>query len=277
VEVGLFFTQDRALLKAAFLPSYKEKKFRVTENELGKINKGLPIPFYYQISDILLQKIAAQEVRPHQQIPSEEKLAGVFEVSRLTVRQAIQKLVNEGKLYRKRGHGTFVAEPKIERKVAKLSSVAEDMERAGLKPGSVILEKKIILPEEEERSVLRLKSAEKVLEVKRLRLANDQPIAIGRSLIPVNLYTGLADETFAGVVSLTRFLEEKYGLRIGYAHQKIQAVNATQEQAKLLKIKKGTSLLHMNRLFFTPDQKPIGIFETFYRGDRYIFTSTLYP
>ena len=96
----------------------------MTENELGKINKGLPIPLYYQISDILLRKIAAQEVRPHQQIPSEEKLAGVFEVSRLTARQAIQKLVNEEKLYRKRGHGTFVAEPKIERKVARLSSVA---------------------------------------------------------------------------------------------------------------------------------------------------------
>jgi GntR family transcriptional regulator len=249
----------------------------VTENELGKIDKGLPIPLYYQISDILVQKIAAQKVRPHQQIPSEERLAGVFEVSRLTVRQAIQKLVNEGRLYRKRGHGTFVAEPKIERKVARLSSVAEDTEKAGLKPGSVILEENIILPEEEERNILRLKAGERVLEIKRLRLANDQPIAIGRSLIPVSLYPGLAGETLAGVVSLTRFLQEKYGLRIGYAHQKIQAVNATAEQAKLLKIKKGTCLLHMNRVFFTPDQKPVGIFETFYRGDRYIFTSTLYP
>ena len=249
----------------------------MTEKELGKIDKGLPIPLYYQISDILLQKITAQEIRPHQQIPSEEKLAGVFEVSRLTARQAIQKLVNEEKLYRKRGHGTFVAEPKIERKVAKLSSVAEDMERAGLKPGSVILEKNIILPKEEERSVLGLKAKEKVLEIKRLRLADHQPIAIGRSLIPVSLYPGLADETLAGVVSLTRFLEEKYGLRIGYAHQKIQAVNATPEQAKLLKIKKGTSLLYMNRVFFTPDRNPVGIFETFYRGDRYIFTSNLVP
>jgi len=155
--------------------------------------------------------------------------------------------------------------------------VAEDMEKAGLKPGSVILEKKIILPKGDERSVLRLKSGEKVLEIKRLRLANRQPIAIGRSLIPVRLFPGLAEETLAGVVSLTRFLKEKYGLRIGYAHQKIQAMNATQEQAKLLKIKQGTCLLHMNRVFFTPDQNPIGIFETFYRGDRYIFTSTLYP
>ena len=249
----------------------------VTEKELGKIDKGLPIPLYYQISDILLQKIAAHEVRPHQQIPSEEKLAGVFEVSRLTARQAIQRLVNEGKVYRKRGHGTFVAESKIERKVAKLSSVAEDTEKAGLKPGSVILEKNIILPKAEERSILRLRAEEKVLEIKRLRLANHQPIAIGRSIMPVSLFPGLADETLAGVVSLTRFMEEKYGLRIGYAHQKIQAVNATPEQARLLKIKKGTSLLHMNRLFFTPDQKPVGIFETFYRGDRYIFTSTLYP
>ena len=261
-----------------------EKKLQATVRgssaagkNLGSLNKGVPIPLYYQINDIILRKVEAKEFLPHQQLPSEDELASIFEVSRMTVRQAILKLVSEGKLYRQRGQGTFVAEPKIERKVAKLSSVAEDMERAGLKPGSVILEKNIILPKEEERSVLRLKAEEKVLEVKRLRLADHQPIAIGRSLIPVSLYPGLADETFAGVVSLTRFLEEKYGLRIGYAHQKIQAVNATPEQAKLLKIKKGTSLLYMNRVFFTTDQDPIGIFETFYRGDRYIFTSTLYP
>ena len=101
--------------------------------------------------------------------------------------------------------------------------------------------------------------------------------APGRSLLPLRLYPGLSREKFLGIVSLTRFLEEKYGLRIGYAHQKIQAVNASQEQARLLKIKAGASLLHLNRVFFTPDQRPLGIFENFYRGDRYIFTSTLYP
>lgn len=250
---------------------------RMMPNNLGEIVKGIPIPLYYQICDLLLRKIEKGQFRPHQQIPTEEELTANFEVSRMTVRQAINKLVNDGMLYRKRGRGTFVGEPKIERKVAKLSSVAEDTEKAGLRPGSVILEKKIIQPTEEERTMLRLKSQEKVLEINRLRLANDQPIAIGRSLIPLSRFPNLSREEFAGVVSLTRFLEEKYGLRIGYAHQKIQAVNATPEQAKLLKIKKGTSLLHLNRVFFTPDQNPVGIFENFYRGDRYIFTSTLYP
>ncbi len=253
------------------------KGSRMTQNNLGEIVKGIPIPLYYQISDLLLRNIEKGQFRPHQQIPTEEELTANFEVSRMTVRQAINKLVNDGVLYRMRGRGTFVGEPKIERKVAKLSSVAEDMKRAGLEPGSIILEKNIIEPTEEERTVLRLNSEEKVLEIKRLRLANDQPIAIGRTLIAVSLYPDLVREEFAGVVSLTLFLAEKYGLKIGYAHQKIQAVNASGEQARLLRIKKGTSLLHMNRVFFTPDEKPIGIFETYYRGDRYIFTSTLYP
>ena len=249
----------------------------MTRKDLGKINKELPIPLYFQIGDILLRKIAAGKVRPHQQIPTEEELTAIFEVSRMTVRQAISKLVNDGLLYRRRGRGTFVAEPKIERKVAKLSSVAEDTERAGLKPGCIILDKKILQPTEEERTILRLKTQEKILEIHRLRLANDKPIAIGRSLIPVNLYPGLVKETFKGVVSLTRFLEKNYGLKIGYAHQKIQAVNASREQSRLLKIREGTSLLYINRVFFTAEQNPVGIFETFYRGDRYIFTSTLYP
>ncbi len=250
---------------------------RMMHKNLGEIVKGIPIPLYYQITDLILRSIEKGKYRPHQQIPTEEQLTANFQVSRMTVRQAINKLVSDGVLYRRRGRGTFVGDPKIERKVAKLSSVAEDMRRAGLKPGSIILERKIVHPTEEERNVLNLKPEETVLEIKRLRTANDQPIAIGRTLIPVSLYPGLVKETFLGVVSLTQLLKKKYGLKIDYAYQKIQAVNATENQARILKIKKGTSLLHMNRVFVNPNQTPIGIFETYYRGDRYIFTSTLYP
>ncbi len=245
-------------------------------NNLDPIDKSNPIPLYYQISDILLRKIEGKEFKPHQQIPTEEELTSIFQVSRMTVRQAIVKMVNEGILYRKRGHGTFVAEPKIERKVAKLTSATVDMEEAGLKPGAIILHKKVINPNEEERNILRLSPADRALEVLRLRLANGQPIAISRAVISLKKYPRMAEADLEGIVSLTQFMEEHCGCKIAYADQKIKAVNASIEQSRFLKIKKGTSLLHLNRVFYNYDRDPIGIFESFYRGDRYVFTSTLY-
>ncbi len=246
------------------------------DRNLGPIDKNSPIPFYFQITDILLKRIKEGKFKPHQQIPTEEELTAIFQVSRMTVRQAISKMVSEGILYRKRGHGTFVGEPRLERKVARLTSATVDMEEAGLKPGAVLLERKVIRPSEEERSILNLGEEDHVLEVVRLRLANEQPIAIGRAVIPTRSYPELVKANLEGVVSLTQFMEEHCGCKIAYAHQKIRAVNATSEQSRLLKIKKGTALLHLNRVFYTNDHQPIGVFESFYRGDRYVFTSALY-
>lgn len=243
---------------------------------LGSLNKGVPIPLYYQINDIILRKIEAGDLRSHQQLPSEDELSSIFEVSRMTVRQAVIKLVNEGKLYRQRGQGTFVAEPKIERKVAGFSSFNKDMEARGLKPGSVILQKKAVKPGKEIRYILNLQAEEKVMEIIRLRLANGQTIGIGKAVIPVKVCRSLLEENLEDGVSLIQFMEEKGGCKIAYGEQKIQAVQADSYQAKLLKIEKGSPLLHLNIVFYSNGQAPIGIFETFYRGDRYVFTSTVY-
>jgi GntR family transcriptional regulator len=244
--------------------------------DLGNIDRSVPIPFYYQISDILLKKIESREFLPHQQIPSEDQLASIFGVSRMTVRQAISSLVNNGKLYRKHGHGTFIAEPMIERKVARLSSVTVDIEEAGLRPGSIILQKRVVKPPEKVQGLLKLKEGDEILEILRLRLANEEPLAIGKARIPVKLFPRLVEADLEGVLSLTQYLEREFGCKIDYAEQSIQAVSADSYQAKLLKIRRGASLLHLSRIFFTNDHVAIGIFETFYRGDRYIFTSTLY-
>jgi len=198
-------------------------------------------------------------------------------VSRMTTRQAVLKLLNEGKIYRKRGQGTFVAEPKIERKVARLTTFEGDMKGAGLRPNAVIIQKNTIKAVDKVKKILKLGKGEPVVETIRLRLANDQPIAIAISVVPVKVCPRLEEETLEGVISLTTFMEEKYGLKIAYAEQKIQAIDADSYQSKLLKIKKGNPLLHLHRVFYSSDHTPIGLFESFYRGDRYVFTSTLYP
>jgi GntR family transcriptional regulator len=246
------------------------------QNDLGKLDKAVPIPFYYQITDILLRKIESKEYKPHERIPSEDEFAAIFNVSRMTVRQAVLKLVNEGKLYRRQGYGTFVAEPKIERKVAKLTSATLDIKEAGLEPGSIILERNVLTPAEEVRRMLSLGSGDEIIEIIRLRLADGEPIAISRAILPVRIFPQLVTAGLEGVLSLTQFLEQEYGCKIAYAEQKIQAVSADSYQSKLLKIKRGSPLLYLNRIFHSNAQSPIGIFDSFYRGDRYIFTSTLY-
>ncbi len=248
----------------------------MNEQELGKINKNIPIPLYYQISDLLLRKIASKDLLPNQQIPSEKELASAFDVNRMTVRQAIIKLVNEGVVFRRRGHGTFVSEPKIERVVARLLNFNTDMRESGLEPSSVVLQKKIIQAPDEVRDLLKLKKGETLVKVIRLRLANDKPIAISKSMVPTSVCPKMAEENLDNVESLTRFLEEKGDCKIAYAKQKIQAVDADSYRAKLLEIKKGSPLLHLSRIFYTNEHYPLGVFDSFYRGDRYMFTETLY-
>jgi GntR family transcriptional regulator len=246
------------------------------KNTLGEIDQNSPVPLYYQIHNIILEKIDAKEFVPHQQIPSEDELASMFEVSRMTSRQAVLKLLNEGRIYRKRGQGTFVAEPKIERKVARLTTFEADMKEAGLRPKAVVIQKNTIKAVDEVKKVLKLEEEEPVVKTVRLRLANDQPIAIAISVVPVKVCPSLEEETLEGVISLTMFMEEKYGLKIAYAEQKIQAIRANSYQSKLLKTKKGNPLLQLHRVFYSSDHTPVGLFESFYRGDRYVFTSTLY-
>ena len=129
---------------------------------------------------------------------------------------------------------------------------------------------------DEVKKILKLGKGEPVVKTVRLRLANDQPIAIAISVVPVKVCPGLEEENLEGVISLTMFMEEKYGIKIAYAEQKIQAIDANSYQSKLLKTKKAIPLLQLHRVFYSSDHTPIGLFESFYRGDRYVFTSTLY-
>ena len=177
------------------------------------IDKRSPVPMYYQIMRQLLEKIQGGEFAVDTTLPPERELAQTYKVSRMTVRQAIIELVNEGILVRRKGIGTFVAPPKLEQALSRLTSFTEDMAQRGMKAGAKVISFAEIVPKPVIRKTLALETGDKAYECVRLRLADDVPMALETTTLPVSLCPGLTAQDLENY-SLYRLLAERWGLRL---------------------------------------------------------------
>ncbi|MEI4789406.1 GntR family transcriptional regulator [Bacillus sp. FJAT-53060] len=237
------------------------------------IDKQSPIPMYHQIMENLKKQIEDGTLSPDTLIPSEREYAERFGISRMTVRQALSNLVNEGYLYRQKGKGTFVSRKKFEQPLQGLTSFTEDMRQRGLKASSHLIDFKRIACPEHLRPALQLSNSDTVYELKRIRLANDEPMAIETSYIP---------ETFAGdftkahlTGSLYEYIENNTGLAIAHAKQELEATVASKEEAHLLSISTGTPVLSIARTTYFQNDLPFEFVLSVYRGDRYKLIHTM--
>lgn len=234
------------------------------------IDKRSPVPMYYQIMRQLLEKIQGGEFAVDSTLPPERELAETYKVSRMTVRQAIIELVNEGILVRRKGIGTFVAPPKLEQALSRLTSFTEDMAQRGMKAGAKVISFDEIVPEPTIRKTLALEAGDKAYECVRLRLADDVPMALETTTLPVSLCPGLARQDLENQ-SLYRLLAERWGVRLDYATQSIEPACASPHEASLLHVAHGTPLLLMHRITYNQDGRAIEHVKSLYRGDRYKF------
>ncbi|MGI9953057.1 GntR family transcriptional regulator [Moorellaceae bacterium AZ2] len=234
-----------------------------------------PTPAYFQIMQDLQQKILSGALKPDDRVPSEAALAKAYGVSRMTARHALTELVNQGYLYRVHGKGTFVSRPKIERSYAPLTGFMDDMRERGFIPSSKLLSFEQVTPDPELRNKLRLPPNAKVYRIVRLRYANAEPIVIQISRLPQHLCPGLETEDLENN-SLYFVLENRYGIRLFRAQQRLGAALASTEQARLLQVPRRSPLLYVNRLSFMDDDTPVEFVESWYRSDRYAFEVTLY-
>lgn len=239
------------------------------------IERESPVPLYYQISEAMFDIIRKGRMEASTKIPPEDQLAQEFGVSKMTMRQALGKLVNDGVLVRRKGSGTFISEKKIEREATRLVSFYEDTKKKGLKPSSRVIERKVIKAETKLMEKLGLVEGEPVIKIVRVRLANEIPLAVNYGYIPEKFCPELLEEDLSQV-SLSATVEEKYQLRTEYAVQSVQAVKATAYEASLLHIIEGDPILSMARTMFDASQRPLGHYVNFFRGDKYAFTSVLY-
>lgn len=237
------------------------------------IDKKSPIPIYHQLEELIKNQIDSGQLQPDQAIPSEREFTEQYQISRMTVRQALTNLVNDGFLYRKKGTGTFVNERKVEQVLHGLTSFSEDMLERGLTPSSEILSYEIVPASLSVAQKLEIEVEKPVLQIERIRLADDVPMAIETAYMPIHLTEGLTKELAKD--SIYQFIEEKLSLKIDEAYQELEAVAASDHDAKYLHIKKGSPVLRIMRVTYLENRTPFEYVKSSFRADRYRFYNQL--
>lgn len=233
-----------------------------------------PIPLYYQLKNFIEDQITAGLWKPGDRVPSEAELGTQFNISRTTVRQALGELVNQGVLNRAQGKGTFVAQPRIRQGLTRLTSFTEDMQARRMRSSSQVLRLECTVPPAWVAAALGVREGGSTVVLKRLRLADDTPMAVETSYLLYPLCASVLNEDFSRY-SLYTVLTEKIGLRPSRASQQLEAVACPAEEAALLHVRKGSPVLHMRRSTLDRSGQSFEQVESYYRGDRYIFYSEL--
>ena len=225
-------------------------------------------PLYAQICEALRLRIKSTELKAGETFPSERELAEFYGVSRMTVRQALQRLRQESLIYHERGVGTFVSSRKIDVHTRNLGGFSDEMLSLGLTPSSRILQLKSELAAEQVTHDLDLEAGEKVFHLERLRLADDEPMAFETTYLPEKLCPEL-DKWDLTRISLYQILVDNYNLQMNHAAESLEAAAATKFVAKQLDIKTGSPVLVVHRVVFSDSNQPIESAFTTYRADRY--------
>jgi GntR family transcriptional regulator len=236
---------------------------------LGPLDESSSQPLYQQLQRALREAIEKRLLGPDDALPAERELASLLEVSRITVRKAIDGLVEEGLLVRRQGSGNFVC-ARVEKNFAKLTSFSEDMRARGRTPRSVWLKRAAGTVTPEEALTLRLSPGTPVYRFHRIRYADDAPMALEYATVVASALPSLE----AVDTSLYAALEAA-GHRPTRALQRLRAVLLTDEQAELLNAVEGAAGLLVERLGSLPDGRAIEFSQSFYRGDTYDFVAEL--
>ncbi|MGX7051199.1 GntR family transcriptional regulator [Leuconostoc palmae] len=226
------------------------------------------VPRYIQIHNQIKSRIEAGEWQTDKRLPAERDLAETFNVSRMTLRQAIQTLVDEGILERKVGSGTYVAEQKVSESALGMTSFTELMAETGRVATTQLISYKFTLPSNSEMAQLNLSENDEVLVMERLRLGDNEPILIERATLPAKLVSSFSRTDLTESLYLTL---EKVGIIPGRAQQTISASLANERLAELLQIKRGEAILNVRQVSFDQNDVPFEYVRSSYVGDRFEF------
>jgi GntR family transcriptional regulator len=235
------------------------------------VDRYSPVPLYSQVSTQLEHAIDSGTLAPGFKLDNEVALAEQLGLSRPTMRRAIQELVSKGLLVRKRGVGTQVVHGRVRREV-KLSSLYDDLARAGRRPSTAVLLNVTEEADDDVAEELHVTTRTPVLHLERLRSAGGEPLAILRNWLPENLLSP-TDEDLEdhGLYELIR----GRGIYMRIAHQRIGARGATPEEAALLELKKGSPLLTMERTTYDDHGRVVEFGSHAYTAETYSFEVTL--
>ncbi|GAB6138794.1 phosphonate metabolism transcriptional regulator PhnF [Halanaerobaculum tunisiense] len=229
-----------------------------------KLNENSPIPLYYQLENIIREKIEQGDYEEGDKIPSERKLSDQFNLSRMTIRKAIENLVDEGLLHRKRGKGTFVSQEKLD-PISGLIGHVESMKIRGIDCISKVVNQELLIPRKEIGNRLELSEDEKVILTERLRLARGKIIGFERSYVPYSVCPTLLEVDLAEASIYKCLIEAGYNPT--KARDEVEAILADDKLSDLLKIENSCAVLRKKRVTFS-NNKPIEFSYNYYRGDK---------
>lgn len=240
------------------------------------IDKSSIVPLYYQLKMCILELIKSGKLKEGDSVAPESELCEKLGISRPTVRQCLNELVAEEYLTRQRGKGTFVSKPKINtRFLNKLHTFGEEMQAAGKNSSVKVLFLGQVAGIPAANEQLRLAPDDTLVQLRRLRYADQDPILIQDTYLSYNKYKDLLTIDFSRN-SLYDTLAERYKIRVRRVQRSICACNATAKEARLLETKTNMALCVVVTTGFTAEDEPVEYTVSHYRGDAVKFSVELY-
>lgn len=249
------------------------KQLLVDDLLIAPVDPKSPIPLYYQVEENLRELLKSQRIASGDLLPPEIELAKAYRVGRHTIRTALARLAADNLVNRKAGHGTVIKLPQDRHQFSLAHSFTRQMAAMGLTARSEVLEKSNgFVPSSNPPRALRDKAGTPCLQLMRLRFGNDEPIGIQHTVVITQHCHGLHNYDFS-THSLYEILSNEYRLAIVEITHTIGAVTAEKAQAALLGVQVGDPLLLVNTSAFLDDQEIIEFSSSFYRADKYEYTT----
>lgn len=231
------------------------------------------IPKYYALKKAIIKKIDMEEYASDQPIPSERELIDKYQISRITVRKAIDELVNEGYLYKIQGKGTYVKSDNKSQDLISITSCTEDVKNLGMNPSKKVILSEIVMADKKRSKNLNITTDDSLLKLERVVYADEETLNYTITYLPEKLFPGIEKYDFSKE-SLYNVLQIKYGVKISRATRTIEAVIARDEVAEILDIDEGMPIILFCAITYgimNGKEVPIENFKCYYRTDKFKF------
>jgi GntR family transcriptional regulator len=243
------------------------------KKQTGFANTGIPL--YYQLENVLREKIASGAFAPGDRLPTESELIKQYGVSRITVRQALGTLAEDGLIERHQGRGTFIAQRRTRKRkfngITHLTGSLDELIEMGSDVHIKVLEFNLVEADKNEAEIFQVKVGTPVYRLKRLRLYEDKPYSLIVNYLPAEIGSQLTQEELSSGAIL-KMIETKFGVHLNEAKQQIKAELADPYAAGQLNVRVGSPLLSIERTVFADDGKPVEFGHTLYRSDVHGFS-----
>ncbi|OPJ63101.1 GntR family transcriptional regulator [Clostridium oryzae] len=218
--------------------------------------------------------IMKNELVPHEKLPSERDMCDMWNFNRTTLRSAIQRLITEGRLYQKKGSGTYVADPKLVRNLQDLRSLSTLVRENGGILTNKLLSVEVIESNKQTTKKLHLPLGHKVYALTRLRYVDEEPVTIESCFMDYEKFSNIMNHDFEKE-SLYSVIENEYGISIAHGEERVGIAYATDYEAELLGVEPGQAVFYLTGVSYNEDQEPVEYFKSIVRADKVKFASVL--